>query len=88
MTQPKTLKSLGPCRSTMLLFHLVLASLATVSAQQVDNNGCLRLLGSVACPGCTFLPFLHTRLKEEKALIFSLVRLRQSNQSFQCLPVL
>lgn len=29
-----------------------LMTMDTVTAQQVLENGCLRLLGSVACPGC------------------------------------
>lgn len=30
----------------------LMGSMEGVNAQQVENNGCLRLLGSVACPGC------------------------------------
>lgn len=30
----------------------LIAAVGEVSGQQVLENGCLRLLGSVACPGC------------------------------------
>jgi len=51
----------------MLLFHAILATLATVSAQSVEGDGCLRLLGSVACPGCTSFSLLSVSVEAGNA---------------------